>query len=146
MFLDNQLAKGYIRPSISPQTSPVFFVPKKDGKKHMVQDYRYVNKFTIKNNYLLPLISQLVDKLKGCKLFMKMDLCWGYNNVQVKKGDEWKAVFVTHKGAFEPLVMYFGLCNSPMTFQKMMNEIFHNMPNAYMVYIDDLMIFTKLDN
>ena len=96
-FLDDQLAKGYIRPSISPQTSPVFFVSKKDGKKCMVQDYRYVNEFTIKNNYPLPLILQLVDKLKGCKLFTKMDLRWGYNNVRVKEGNEWKAVFVTHK-------------------------------------------------
>ena len=122
-FLDDQLAKGYIRPSISPQTSPVFFVLKKDGKKRMVQDYRYVNEYTIKNNYPLPLISQLVDKLKGCKLFTKMDLRWGYNNVRVKEGDEWKAAFVTHKGAFEPLVMYFSLCNSPATFQKMMNKI-----------------------
>jgi len=73
-FLDDQLAKGYIQPSISQQTSPVFFIPKKDGKKCMVQDYCYVNDWTIKNNYLLPLISQLVDKLKGCKLFMKMTL------------------------------------------------------------------------
>ena len=145
-FLDDQLVKGYIRPSISPQTSPMFFVPKKDGKKRMVQDYRYVNEFTIKNNYPLPLISQLVDKLKGCKLFTKMDLRWGYNNVQVKEGDEWKAAFVTHKGAFEPLVMYFGLCNSPMKFQKMMNKIFHDMSDICMVYIDDLMIFTKSDN
>ena len=87
-FLDDQLAKGYIRPSISPQTSPVFFVPEKDGKKHMVQDYRYVNEHTIKNNYPLPLISHLVDKLKGCKLFTKMDLRWGYNNVRVKEGNE----------------------------------------------------------
>ena len=145
VFLDDQLAKGYIRPSISPQMSPVFFVPKKDEKKHMVQDYWYVNEFTVKNNYPLPLISQLVDKLKGCKLFMKMDLWWGYN-VQVKEGDEWKAVFVTHKGAFEPLVMYFGLCNSPTTFQKMMNEIYHDMSDVCMVYIDNLMIFTKTDN
>ena len=145
-FLDDQLAKGYIRPSISPQTSLVFFIPKKDGKKHMVQDYHYVNEFTVKNNYPLPLISQLVDKLKGCKLFMKMDLCWGYNNVQVKEGNEWKATFVTHKGAFEPLVMYFGLCNLPTTFQKMMNEIFHDMSDVCVVYIDDLMIFTKSDN
>ena len=68
-FLDDQLSKGYIRPSNSQQTFPVFFVPKKDGKKHMVQDYHYLNEWTIKNNYLLPLISQLVDKLKGCKLF-----------------------------------------------------------------------------
>ena len=83
-FLDDQLEKGYIHPSISPQTSPVFFVPKKDGKKCMVQDYRYLNEWTIKNNYLLPLISQLVDKLKGCKLFTKMDLHWGYNNVRIR--------------------------------------------------------------
>jgi len=76
-FVDDQLAKGYICLSISPQTSPVFFVPKKDSKKCMVQDYHYLNEWTIKNNYPLPLISQLVDKLKGFKLFMKMDLRWG---------------------------------------------------------------------
>ena len=64
-FLDDQLSIGYIRPSNSQQTSPVFFVPKKDGKKHMVQDYRYLNEWTVKNNYPLPLISQLVDKSKG---------------------------------------------------------------------------------
>ena len=75
-----------------------------------------------------------------------MDLHWGYNNVRVKEGNEWKAAFVMHKGAFEPLVMYFGLCNSPTTFQKMMNEIFHNMSDICMVYIDDLMTFTKSDD
>jgi len=145
-FLDDQLAKGYIQPSISQQTSPVFFIPKKDGKNRMVQDYRYVNDWTIKNNYLLPLISQLVDKLKGCKLFTKMDLHWGYNNVSIHEGDEWKVAFVMHKGAFKPLVMYFSLCNSPTTFQKMMNEIFHNMLDVCMVYINDLMIFTNTDD
>ena len=80
-FLDDQLSKGYVWPSNSQQTSPVFFVPKKDGKKRMVQDYCYLNEWTIENIYPLPLILQLVDKLKGCKLFMKMDLQWGYNNV-----------------------------------------------------------------
>ena len=105
-FLTDQLSKGYIHPSNFQKTSPVFFVPKKDGKKCMVQDYLYLNKWTIKNNYPLLLISQLVDKLKGCKLFMKMDLCWGYNNMQIHEGDEWKSVFVIHKGAFKPLVMY----------------------------------------
>ena len=80
-FLDDQLSKGYIHSSNSQQTSPVFFVPKKDGKKRMVQDYRYLNEWTVKNNYPLPLMSQLVDKLKGCKLFTKMDLWWGYNNM-----------------------------------------------------------------
>ena len=73
-FLDDQLSKGYVQPSNSQQTSPVFFVPKKDGKKRMVQDYHYLNEWTVKNNYPLPLISQLVDKLKGCKLFTTMDL------------------------------------------------------------------------
>ena len=112
----------------------------------MVQDYRYLNEWTVKNNYPLPLISQLVDKLKGCKLFTKMDLHWGYNNVWICEGNEWKAVFTTHKGSFEPLVMYFGLCNSPATFQKMMNEIFHDMLDVCMVHINDLMIFTPMDN
>ena len=73
-FLDDQLKKGYIRPSKSPQTSPVFFVPKKDGKNCIVQDYRYLNESMVKNNYPLPLIGQLVDKLQGSKLFTKMDL------------------------------------------------------------------------
>ena len=145
-FLDDQLSKGYIWPSNSQQASPVFFVPKKDGKKRMVQDYRYLNEWTIKNNYPLPLILQLVDKLKGCKLFTKMDLRWGYNNVRIREGDEWKAAFTMHKGSFEPLVMYFGLCNSPATFQKMMNEIFHDMSEVCVVYIDDLMIFTTTDS
>jgi len=111
----------------------------------MVQDYQYLNKWTVKNNYPLPLISQLVDKLKGCKLFMKMDLHWGYNNVQIREGNKWKAAFVMHKGAFEPIVMYFSLCNSPATFQKMMNKIFHDMSDVCVMYIDDLMIFTNMD-
>ena len=95
-FVDEQLAKGYIRLSKSEQTSPVFFVPKKDGQKRMVQDYRYLNEHTVQNNYPLPLISQLVDKLKGSQYFTKIDLRWGYNNIQIKEGDKWKAMFVCH--------------------------------------------------
>ena len=75
-----------------------------------------------------------------------MDLQWGYNNVRIRKGNEWKAAFTMHKGSFESLVMYFSLCNSPATFQKMMNEIFHNMSDVCVVYNDDLMIFTPMDN
>ncbi len=66
--------------------------------------------------------------------------------MRIREGDKWKAAFTTHKGSFEPLVMYFGLCNSPATFQKMMNEIFHDMSDVCVVYIDDLMIFTEKDN
>ena len=145
-FLDDQLKKGYIRPSKSPQMSLVFFIPKKDGKKRMVQDYRYLNKHTVKNNYLLPLITQLIDKLQGAKLFTKMDLRWGYNNVHIKENDEWKAAFTCFCGSFEPLVMYFRLCNSPATFQVIMNEIFADMDGVVVVYIDNLMIFTKTEN
>ena len=75
-----------------------------------------------------------------------MDLRWGYNNVRINEGDEWKAAFVCFCGAFEPLVMYFGLCNSSATFQVMMNEIFADMDDVVVVYINDLMIFMKTDN
>ena len=145
-FLNDQLKKGYICPSKSPQMSLVFFIPKKDGKKWMVQDYRYLNKHMVKNNYPLPLITQLVDKLQGAKLFTKMDLRWGYNNVRIKENDEWKAAFTCFHGLFKPLTMYFGLCNSPAMFQAMMNEIFTDMDDVMVVYIDDLMIFTKTEN
>jgi len=96
-FVKDQLRKGYIRLSKSPQTSPVFFVPKKDGKKRMVQDYRYLNSWTIKNNYLLPLILDLINSIRKKRVFTKMDLRWGYNNVRIKEEDEWKAAFSTLK-------------------------------------------------
>ena len=118
---------------------------KTDSQKQMVQDYRYLNKHTVWNNYPLPLISQLVDKLKGSQYFTKIDLCWGYNNVHIKEGDKWKAMFICHHGSFKPTVMFFGLCNSPATFQMMMNEIFTDMEDMVIVYIDDIMIFTKGD-
>jgi len=85
-FVDEHLKKGYIRPSKSPQTSPVFFVGKKDGGKRMVMDYRRLNKQTVKNNYPLPLIMDLVDSMGNKRVFTKMDLRWGYNNVRIKKG------------------------------------------------------------
>ena len=86
--MEKQLRKGYIRLSKSPQTSPVFLVGKKDGKKRMVQDYRYLNKETIKNNYPLPLISDLIDTMGTKKMFTKIDLRWGYNNIWIKEGNE----------------------------------------------------------
>ena len=97
----------------------------------------------MKNNYPLPLISQLIDQLKESKLFTKIDLQWGYNNVHIKEGNEWKATFVCHCGFFERVVMYFRLCNSPAT---LMNEIFLDMDDVMMIYINDLMIYTKTDN
>ena len=115
-FVKEQLRKGYIWPSKLPQTALVFFVGKKDGKKRMVQDYRYLNEWTIKNNYSLPLISDVLENIGMKRLFTKMDLRWRYNNVRIKEGNEWKAAFTMPEELFEPTVMFFGLTNSPATF------------------------------
>ena len=143
-FLDKNLRKGYIRPSKSPLSSPVFFVKKKDGKLRFVQDYRRLNEFTVKNRYPLPLVSDIVNRLKGAKYFSKFDVRWGYNNIRIKEGDEWKAAFSTNQGLFEPQVMFFGLTNSPATFQALMNSIFSDLIAAgkVAVYLDDILIFT----
>jgi len=146
-FMKEQLRKGYIRLSKSPQTVLVFFVGKKDGKKRMVQDYRYLNEWTIKNNYLLPLISDLLENIGTKKLFTNMDLRWGYNNVRIKEGDEWKAAFTMPEGSFEPTVMFFGLTNSPAIFQAMMNELLRDLINMgkVAVFIDDVIVGTETE-
>ena len=115
-FVKEQLRKGYIQLSKSPQMALVFFVGKKDKKKQMVQDYRYLNEWTIKNNYPLPLISDVLENIGTKKIFTKMDLRWGYNNVRIKEGDEWKAAFMMPEGSFKPMVIFFRLTNSPATF------------------------------
>jgi hypothetical protein len=100
---------------------------------------------TIKNTYPLPLVSELINKLKDAKYFTKLDIRWGYNNVRVKEGDEWKAAFRTNRGLFEPLVMFFGLTNSPATFQTMMNDLFKDLidEGVVVIYMDDILIFTE---
>jgi hypothetical protein len=116
-FLKENLKKGYIRPSQSPMASPFFFVSKKDGKLRPCQDYHYLNDWMVKNSYPLPLISEIMDKLKGTKYFAKLDVHWGYNSVQMRKRDEWKAAFKTNKGLFNSTVMFFGMCNSRQPFR-----------------------------
>ena len=87
-FISEQLEKEYIRPSKSPQIILVFFVEKKDRKKQMVQDYQYLNEWTVKINYPLPLILNVIKNIETKKVFTRMDLRWGYNNVRIKEGDE----------------------------------------------------------
>ena len=113
----------------------------------MVQDYRYPNEWTVKNNYLLPLISDVLENIGTKKIFMKMDLRWGYNNVRIKEGDERKAAFTTPEGSFEPTVMFFRLTNSPATFQAMMNELLRDLINTGKVaaFIDDVIIGTETE-
>ena len=144
-FIQEQLRKGYIKPLKSPQMAPVFFIRKKDSKKRMVQDYRYLNEWTIKNNYPLPLISDVVENIGMKKVFTKIDLRWGYNNVRIKEGDKWEAAFMTPEGSFEPTVMFFGLTNSPATFQAMMNKLLRDLINTGKVvaFIDDVIIGTE---
>ena len=125
--------------------SLVFFIKKKDRTLQLIQDYRALNAITVKNKYPLPLISELIEKLRGAKYFTKLDIRWGFNNVWMKEGDEWKAAFHTNCGLFKPLVMFFRLTNSPATFQTMMNDIFRELvaEGTVVVYIDDILIFTE---
>jgi len=113
----------------------------------MVQDYRYLNEWTIKNNYPLPLISDVLENIGMKKMFTKMDLRWGYNNVRIKEGDEWKAVFTTLEESFKLMVMFFGLTNSPAMFQAMMNELLRDLINTgkVAVFIDNVIVGTEIE-
>jgi hypothetical protein len=151
VFIDEQLEKGYIRPSKSQYASSFFFIKKKDSKLRPVQDYRKVNAWTVRNQYPLPLIGDLIQDLSRAIIFTKFDIRQGYNNIRIKEGDEHKAAFKTRRGLFEPTVMYFGLCNSPATFQAFMNDIYrptiakHDLLGmAICIYMDDIAITTKV--
>ncbi|KAG8713777.1 hypothetical protein FRC09_018344 [Ceratobasidium sp. 395] len=142
--IQRQLEHGLIRPSKSPMASPVIFVKKKNGKLRMCIDYRRLNDMTVKNVYPLPRTNDLVEKLRGAKIFTKLDLKWGYNLVRIREGDEWKTAFKTKYGLFEYLVMPFGLTNAPATFQHFMNDILRDILDIYViVYLDDILIFSK---
>jgi hypothetical protein len=145
-FLEDALATGCIHHSKSPIGAPVFFIKKKDGKLCFVQDYRTLNLITRKNHYPLPLIDDLIYQLKGTKYFTKLNVHWGYNNVRIKDGDEWKVAFRTNHGLFKLLVMYFGLTNSPASFQTMMNKIVEDLitQGVVFIYLDNILIFTSM--
>ena len=144
-FLEENLCTRKIFPSKSLMASTVFFMKKNDGSLQLVQDCRALNSVMVKNCYLIPLISKLIMQLQGAKYFTKLDVQWGFNNVWIWEGDEWKAAFCNNQGLFEPQVIFFGLTNSLATFQTMMNDIFHDMivEGVVCVYLDDILIFTK---
>ena len=101
-WLDEQLKAGLIVESKSRYATPCFYILKKDSSLRLVQNYRKLNQVTIKDKMPLPLIGEVINKLKEAKYFNKLDLIWGYNNVRIKEGDEWKAAFLTNKGLFKP--------------------------------------------
>lgn len=150
-WIDEHLAKGFIRPSNSQMTTCPFFVKKKDdsgkmSKIRLVVDYRYLNDITIKDRYPIPLIGNLTDQLAKAKFFTKMDLRYGYHLVRIAEGDEWKTAFSTRHGQFEYTVMPLGLCNAPAVFQRMMNTIFHDMlDQGCVIYLDDILIYAETE-
>src|SRR5258708_3070205 len=143
-FLHENLENGHIHPSKSPMGAPVFFVKKKDRSLCLIQDYWKLNEITIKNSCPLPLVSNVLTHLHDAEFFTMLDLCWGFNNVQIKEGNKWKAMFQTNQGLFELTVMFFRLCNSPAMFQTMMNDILHEFIDCGEVicYMDNILVYS----
>jgi len=137
----------HFRRKFSSGVTPVFFIGKKNGSKWMVMDYYNLNSQTVKNNYPLPLITELIDNMGSKKVFTKIDLRWRFNNVRIKEEDEWKGAFTMHIGSFRPTVMFFGMTNSPATFQVMMNEILRDLINEekVVVFVDDMLVGTEME-
>src|SRR3954464_10959919 len=142
--LEVSLAKGFIRPSSSPWGCPVLFVTKKDGTERMCVDYRPLNLATIKNKYPLPRINDLYDQLAGSAIFCKMDLRLGYHQIRIREEDIPKTAFTTRYGLYEYTVMSFGVTNAPATFSRLMNSIFMEYLDKFvMVYLDDILVYSK---
>ena len=142
-YIKDGLKQGTLRCSEAPNAWSFFFINKKDGKLCLVQDYCPLNAITRKNVAPIPLIPKLIDKLLGARFFAKLDVWWGYNNIRIREGDEWKTTFKTPMGLYESLVMNFGLYNALATFQTFMDEQFKDLiaTGHVVVYLYDILIF-----
>ena len=137
-------SKGYIRPSSSPWGAPVLFVDKKDGTRRMCVDYRALNDVTIKNKYPLPRIEDLFDQMRGAKVFSKIDLRSGYHQLKIRAEDIPKTAFTSRYGLYEYTVMSFGLTNAPAYFMYLMNKVFMEYLDKFVVvFIDDILVFSR---
>ncbi|KAL0553835.1 hypothetical protein IC582_007739 [Cucumis melo] len=144
--LQELLDKGFIRPSVSPWGAPVLFVKKKDGSMRLCIDYRELNKVTVKNRYPLPRIDDLFDQLQGATVFSKIDLRSGYHQLRIKDEDVPKTAFRSRYGHYEFIVMSFGLTNAPAVFMDLMNRVFREFLDTFViVFIDDILIYSKTE-
>lgn len=142
--LDDLLDKGFIEPAVSPYGSPVLFVKKKDGSRRLCVDFRALNKLTIRNRYPIPFIDDLFDALVNAKFFSKMDLNSGYHQIRIQPADRMKTAFRTRYGHFQWRVLPFGLTNAVETFQTLMQSVFKDCLDRFViVYLDDILVYSK---
>ena len=145
-YLDDNLTKGFIRASSSHAASPVMFVKKPGGGLRFCVDYRGLNAVTIKNRYPLPLIAETLNRLSKAKIFTKLDIIAAFNRLRIREGDEELTAFRTRFGLFEYLVMPFGLCNGPASFQHYINDTLREyLDNFCTAYLYDILIYSEFE-
>jgi hypothetical protein len=142
-WLDDNLDKGFIRESRSRSAAPLLLASKPGGGVRICQDYRGLNNVTIKNQYPLPLIRETLDALCNAKVYTKLDIIAAFNKLRIAEGHEWKTAFITRFGLYESLVMPFGLCNAPASFQNYINHTLHDLlDRTCTAYLDDVLIYS----
>ena len=143
-YIDDHLAKGFIRPSSSPAAAPLLLAKKPGGGVRVCVDYRGLNNVTLKNRYPIPLIRETLDALCRAKYFTKLDVVAAFNRLRIAPGDEWKTAFITRFGLYECLVAWFGLTGTPSSWQHFMNQMFFDILDKYVtVYLDDILIWAN---